>query len=201
MLKHISELVVGIVTMLGSLVTIYLKHLLDVRTKEKEDVVRLTHQNDVVLYDKLEEIRVHLGADRAYIVQYHNGAYYKSGQSMLKSSMTHEVAAPGISREIAGAQNLPMSLFAESRAKFYEGKNIHVPDIDAPDIEESLRQMYLGRGIKSSYTFAIKDLKGRMMGALAVNYVTEKHLMDEDGLEYLQQNALVISGHLRSMAK
>lgn len=199
MLKHLSELIVAVVTMIGSLATIYLKHLMDVRAKSKEDLVRLSHENDIVVYDKLEEIRLKLDADRAYLIQYHNGSHYNSGQSMLKMSMSHEVARPGISREIHGAQNLPLSLFAESVKAFYENGKVVMPDVNAPGVEESLRQMYIGRGILSSYSVPIKDIQGRIMGALCVNYVTEAYVMPDEEFEYMVQNALVMAGYMRSL--
>ena len=201
MLKHLSEFLVAVVTMIGSLATIYVKYLLDQRAKAKVDVVKISQEHDLLIYDKLEEVRQALDSDRVYLIQYHNGSFYKSGQSMLKMSMSHEVCAPGISREIQGAQNLPLSLFADSVGKFYSEGKLNVPNVaDDPDLEESVRQMYLGRGIKSAYCAPVRDLQGRVMGSLCVNYVTELYDMPKKELDYLHKNTLVMSGYMRSIS-
>ena len=53
-----------------------------------------------------------MGADRAYVFQFHNGSYNLANKEFYYYSNTHETTAPGISPEILTLQRLPISLLA-----------------------------------------------------------------------------------------
>lgn len=200
MFGHLSEFVVALITMAGSLLTIYLKHLLDEKAKRKADPARTNHEHDVVLYTKLNEVLDKLSCDRAYIMQYHNGSHYSSGQSIMKISTTHEVTAPGISQEIANAQSLPMSLFNDVFKTFYRDGRLVIPTIDvAETFADSSSESIKKQGTRSSYAYPIKDLQGRFIGAVVVNYVTSARTLTEEQLHYIEQTAAQVSGYIRAI--
>ena len=62
----------------------------------------------------LKRMMDEIGADRAYVFQFHNGTRLVSGKHFYYYSNTHEVVGPGISSEITNLQMLPMSLLVPS---------------------------------------------------------------------------------------
>lgn len=64
---------------------------------------------DLSIYQYLTELLLLTKADRAYVMQFHNGVFYLALNSQMKLSCTHEIVKPGISREQAGLQNLLIS--------------------------------------------------------------------------------------------
>jgi len=46
--------------------------------------------------ERLAELRAHMGAERAYVLQFHNGCYFVNGSPILRMSCTHESVAPGV---------------------------------------------------------------------------------------------------------
>ncbi len=62
----------------------------------------------------LKKMMDEIGADRAYVFQFHNGTRLVSGKHFYYYSNTHEVVGPGVSSEITNLQMLPMSLLVPS---------------------------------------------------------------------------------------
>lgn len=92
-------------------------------------------------------------AQRAFILQQHNGGKYGTGKSMNKLSTTYEALEEGVSAEFHNYQNLPMSLysnFADSVAK----KTSIYPDVE--EIDDILtRAFFVQRGTKSAIVFPV----------------------------------------------
>lgn len=197
MIAHLSELIVAIITMLGSLATVYLKHLIEESKKVKADPIRDTHERDALLYDKLNEVRVTLNADRVYIVQYHNGSHFKSGQSMMKLSMTHEVLAAGIRSELENTQGLPISMFANVFQQFYRDGYIVIEDMDHKSVDQLLASYYKKRGVQSVYAYPIKNLHGHFIGSIMVSFLKDPTTLAYEHCEMIEQTAALVSGYLR----
>jgi hypothetical protein len=64
------------------------------------------------IHDFLTETRVLMHADRAQIIQFHNGEYFIDGISMQKLSLTHESVSNGISSEAQSKTGILISHFA-----------------------------------------------------------------------------------------
>jgi hypothetical protein len=197
MIAHLSELIVAIITMLGSLATVYLKHMLEESKKAKQDPIRENHNHNTLLYTKLAEVRSAMDADRAYIIQYHNGSYYKSGQSMLKFSMTHEVVAAGIGSEMGNTQSLPISMFNSVFDQFYKDGYFIIENVDHPDVNQLAKLYYKKRGVQSVYAYPVKNLHGHFIGAVMVNFVKDPVSLSYEHCALLEQTAALVSGYLR----
>jgi hypothetical protein len=57
----------------------------------------------------LTELMVQTKADRAFVVQFHNGTYYINKANQMKMSCTHEIVKEGISREQENLQDVILS--------------------------------------------------------------------------------------------
>jgi hypothetical protein len=62
----------------------------------------------------LKKMMSKIGADRAYVFQFHNGTRLVNGRHFYYYSNTHEVVGPGVSSEIANLQMLPISILITS---------------------------------------------------------------------------------------
>ncbi len=79
--------------------------------KEAENpIISETHNNENI-YTALDFLMSEMNADRAYILQFHNGGHYMSGRSQQKFSCTHEIVQRGISRECDSSKNHIVSNF------------------------------------------------------------------------------------------
>ena len=56
------------------------------------------------VYTALAYTMEEMGADRAYVLEFHNGGHYYSGRGQQKFSCTHEIAEEGISKECDQSQ-------------------------------------------------------------------------------------------------
>jgi hypothetical protein len=80
--------------------------------EEKEMIPRLV-KRDIGVYRDLTELLVQMKADRAFIMQFHNGMYYANKGSQMKMSCTHEIVREGISREQEDMQDMLLSKFPQ----------------------------------------------------------------------------------------
>lgn len=97
--------------LLGALV-IFIKKILDKiadRLFEKKDQVVETLNVGKLVKDSLESLREEWHADRALIIQFHNGAHFFTGGSMQKFSVTYEEITPGTAPLYKVLQNIPLT--------------------------------------------------------------------------------------------
>lgn len=166
-------------------------------------------QNNENIYAALQFIMQEMKADRAYILQFHNGGYYISGRSQQKFSCTHEIASPGISRECEFSQNHIVSNFHDYVSELTnEGSFAHTNYQDVSD--KMFSALMKNKGIKSIYNVPIKTLNGKVIGILGVDYikkcaeeskigfcdVNQKEKFNKETEEFMVRQARVISGYL-----
>ena len=117
-----SEVIVAFITgVLGPLLVIFLKNLLD--RKKPTDMVRETLAVSERITNKLEQIKEEFDIDRVWITQFHNGGhFYPTGKSMAKFSIIYEAVSPGVSSIRGQFQNIPVNLFSKSINELLEDR-------------------------------------------------------------------------------
>ena len=65
------------------------------------------------IHEFLTEIRVKMSADRASVLQFHNGGSFLDGSSMKKFSMTHESCSVGVQESMTSRYDLLASAYVE----------------------------------------------------------------------------------------
>jgi transcriptional regulator with GAF, ATPase, and Fis domain len=100
------EIGIAIFLVVGGFFIAWIKNLLP---KKKSNIDWNIHSQ---IHDFLTETRVLAHADRAQIVQFHNGEYFIDGVSMQKLSLTHESVSNGISSEATSKTGILISHFA-----------------------------------------------------------------------------------------
>jgi len=137
------------------------------------------HQHlDVVEQDRqcqlinkiLEHAMEGMGADRAYLFQFHNGVHAGDRQFLYYSN-THEVCAPGVSPEIMGLQRLPLSILAPTwMPKMAKSKAWYLET--AKEKHEQTKKILEDQGILALMISRVQ-YTGEIIGFVGVDYVRE----------------------------
>ena len=196
MLETLIPTLTALVGVLGTLGTIWFKHKLKERNKEKEVCpVGKCVNEDVELLNKLNEILGDINADRVSIYSFHNGGEFYSGKPMQKMSMSYEVVSSGIARRQIQRQSIPVSACASTLQTLMEKRMWNHPNVK--DYPESLCKSYLMEdGVKSTYQWAIIDLNRRAVGMLRVDYIKRMNKLSDKELNKITLNVIKMSGYL-----
>jgi len=184
--KQLRSLVVGV----GDLVTRAQSH--DIRNISRERV-------DVAgkINDGLDHIRKQLGADRAYIFEFHNGAANSSGVPFLKLSNTYERCALGVSPQILYLQNLPIGVGYMFIRCLTLNEDIYLPDIEMlADRDPSTYMLLSNQGIKSLYAVGVFDFEGVPVGFVGVDFCSARRELSRDEANQLRGAAIKMCGLL-----
>lgn len=156
---------------------------------------RSTHSR---IHEFLTEIRVKMGADRASVLQFHNGGKFLDGSSVKKFSLTHESCVVGVSESMDLRQNLLASMFVEALEHLSK---------DDPTIEatSSLHDSHFKRHLEANHSLVfslvpIKDIRGVLViGFLLVewcNWDNADAIDDDKVLIEIPQYARYVEGQL-----
>lgn len=78
------------------------------------NTLRLDTQSNRVIDDILTKTLFETGADRIWVLRFHNGGHFVGGIPYRKLSMSHEQVKRGVSRELDGMQNIPLTAVPEA---------------------------------------------------------------------------------------
>lgn len=76
--------------------------------------LRLDTQANQVIEDILTKTLYDTGADRVWVFRFHNGGHFVGGVPYRKLSMSHEKVRRGVSRELDGMQDIPLTAVPEA---------------------------------------------------------------------------------------
>ena len=191
-----SDVLIAVLSAVGTLGGVYLKYLLDKRRKAASDPMLEAQETDMQVMNKLHEVVDRVDCDRAYIIEFHNGGKFYSGRSMQKFSMTYEVVRPGVSHEQTNYQNILMSSYIDY-VSIAAANNDFILVNDSEMIEDNrMKSEMMAKGIESMMAKLIRSIDGRIVGMLITNFVKhKKHFTDADVL-YVSHCAEVLAGYL-----
>lgn len=175
----------------------------------KFDPILTEHQNSDNIYTALNFVMEQMGADRAYIFQFHNGSYYMSGRSQQKFSCTHETTTQGVSRESGYSQNHIVSNYYEYIDSIVKKECFFFQSPDEVG-DHAFSALMKAKGVQSIYNIPIKTLNNKIIGILGVDYVKscvkdcELSVCDIDPSEkfgektneFMRRQARIIAGYL-----
>ena len=162
------------VTIIGSLITgaatlasVWLaRHY--VRKKRNPVVDDTAHSANV--YTALKYTLGEMRADRAYVLEFHNGGHYYSGRGQQKYSCTHETVSEGISHECDISQEHRVSNHHTYISELVEKEKFAYIDISEL-ADHAFLHLLKRSGVKSIYNVPIKTLNGKIIGILGVDFV------------------------------
>ena len=179
-----------------------------IRKSKKDPVVEDTAQSANV-YTALQYTIQEMNADRAYVLEFHNGGHYYSGRGQQKFSCTHETVEEGISQECSFSQEHRVSNYHNYISELIEDDKFDY--LDTEQIEDySFQNMLNHKGVKSIYNVPIKTLNGKIIGILGVDYVKtpaagsaigfrdskERATFNESSNILMRRQARIIAGYL-----
>ena len=180
-----------------------------VKKSKSKDPILAEHENSENIYTALNFLMEEMSADRAYVLQFHNGSHYISGRSQQKFSCTHEVVDRGISRESEFSQNHIVSNYHTYIDELVSNGCFAFTNPDEV-MDHAFASLMKTKGIKSIYNIPIKTLNGQIIGILGVDYVKDcvkdntigfcndaqaKAFGEETNL-FMRRQARIISGYL-----
>ena len=203
-------IVVAIITgIVGPLVLYYIKksdndkestNPYDSEAKIKNEVKRKIKEEEISkkVQKQLKEIRDEVDADRAWIIEFHNGSgELDSLDSLKKLSMVYESVSPGISMESENFENLLISFFIETIKELIEDKELLYENIEIVENYEIVR-IFEQKGNSSMYMFAMETIDDLLIGILGVDYVRDQKKITEQQKNYLRMQAYSLAGYLEN---
>lgn len=122
------------------------------------------------LYPLLYDLMMEHNSVRAFIVQFHNGEQFYSGQSIQKMTCSHEVKRPGVKGVKSAIIAVPVDdevhriVMDIRKDEYFTIENVD----NEEDIDLRERLTYLG--VKCKYCFGIHDQEGRITGILYLHF-------------------------------
>ena len=136
----------------------------------------------------LEQQLSEYNAQRAFILQRHNGGKYGTGKSMNKLSTTFEAIEEGVSTEFKEYQSLPMSLYSSMVDSAIAERGIF-PVIE--NIDDILtRAFFTQRGTKSAIIYPV--IRGLdLVGIVGFEWTHKVKNMDDSFVELKEDGKLI----------
>lgn len=180
----------------GPSLLVLLKFYLDNKRKKKKDPINDLLVNSDLINDELNSILEGIDADRVWIAQFHNGAYYyPSGKSIRKFTIFYEQAVDSVSKISNYFQSIPCSLYSRSLAHILNDDGLYVKDYKDGEYHELGSVGDMG-GTKSSIYFPLYSFDQKAIGFLCVDWVKHKANIKTEELETLKNKSYRIAGYL-----
>lgn len=85
--------------------------------------LELNNKSDVLIDYHLHELKHKTNADRVWVFRFHNGGHLVGGIPFRKTSCTHEIVKPGVSRELNNLKDIPLSAIQDAMKFLLDNKN------------------------------------------------------------------------------
>jgi hypothetical protein len=198
--EMVPVLVAFLTGIVGPMVLLYAKHLLNLR-KEKDrskrrDDFNITISVQQKINSTLNVLQSKYDLDRVWIAQFHNGGnFYPGNKSMKKLSATFESTKPGISTDLMKLQNLPISFFSNVLTEMNETQSGVIVETDGSH-ENAFKDFWLHRGVHRSYMFPIICLEGDFIAILGIDFNHIDGRLSDELYKELEGEAKLLSGYV-----
>jgi len=175
----------SLVTLLGVFLSWFLKYKWG-EYKQKKITREITQSK--LIQTVIEQQLSEYNAQRAFILQRHNGGKYGTGKSMNKLSTTFEAIEEGVSTEFKEYQSLPMSLYSSMVDSAIAERGIF-PVIE--NIDDILtRAFFTQRGTKSAIIYPV--IRGLdLVGIVGFEWTHKVKNMDDSFVELKEDGKLI----------
>ena len=143
----------ALITASATLFSVWLGHRF-YKSRRRDPVVDENSQASNV-YAALEFTMGEMEADRAYVLEFHNGGHYYSGRGQQKFSCTHETTRKGITHECNNSQEHRVSNFHSYITELIEKKKFAYLEMnEVPD--HAFAGLLENAGVLSIFNVPIK---------------------------------------------
>lgn len=127
-------------------------------------------KTDSIINAILDDMLGMYNADRAKLVQFHNGTHSLGGIAFKYISTTHEAVRAGVSSEILNYQNIPTSILGDYAKTLMNSGFVKIEDTN--DMENTAyKQLLQQQAINARCMYPIFDRAGRFTGFVAIDWV------------------------------
>ena len=192
-----SVIVAFISGVVGPVLLLFIKNKFEER-KQNIDIIKDALEVSECVESKLDDIKQEFKVDRVWVTQFHNGGhFYPTGKSIAKFTMLYEVVDVEIPSIQSNFQNIPVNLFSKSINKLLSGNVIEIPDYKDTSIPTyGLEHIANEHHCKSGYLFAIKNIEGKFVGILGLDFTKKKTKLNQADIVNLQVSATSLGGVL-----
>jgi hypothetical protein len=199
--ESIVSITAAILSAGATLLAVWLKHRWGA---QRCDPLTKEMQQNANVYMALEHTLEKTGADRAYVLEFHNGENYFSGRGQQKFSCTHEVVRQGISAESANSQNYRVSNFHHYINTLVQDGEFNYANLDSLE-DYAFIKLLEHKGVQSIYNVTLTTLSGKIIGIVGVDYVRDKGPQGKIGFnqtpngsltDFLKVQSKIIAGYL-----
>jgi hypothetical protein len=169
----IAELIAGLIKGLYDIIRNYVQAS-SCRDSLHDHIIR-NESIQAVLTELLRKTQ----ADRVYIILFHNGGRYYSGNSMQRVSCIYEVVGNGIAPIMGKLQNRLVSEFPHLHNTLLRENEYSVSDVNQLAVDDPLKPKWLEHGTQSLYIAGLRDLNGTLVGDIAINYLIPTSITDD----------------------
>ena len=165
-----SVIIASVITAFATLMSVWMSRRFIGKGRDPvvEDTVKSTN-----VYTALDYTMNEMDADRAYVLEFHNGSHYYSGRGQKKFSCTHETVEEGISHQCNSSQSIEYQITMDTLQNLLIKNTFHTEIVKKFQIK--IFQNVLSRsGTLSIFNVPIKTLNGKIIGILGVDYVKSK---------------------------
>ncbi len=190
-----STIIASVIGAIATLLSVWMSRKFAHRNRDPvvEDTAKSTN-----VYTALDYTMHEMNADRAYVLEFHNGSHYYSGRGQKKFSCTHETVEEGISHQCNTSQEYRVSNYHGYITELIEKEHFTYRDCEKiPD--KNFQNILIKSGTQSIFNVPIKTLNGKIIGILGVDYVKTKksgRRSDEKDYDFMKYQARIIAGYL-----
>jgi len=148
----------------------FIERLLDTSNSYTVEETKQGFVMDGVVNAILSDMLVDYRADRARVVQFHNGTHNLGGLPFRYFSITHEMVDTGVSSEISNYQDIPTSVLGSYAEQMINHELVRISDVDVMTVN-TFKQLLQEQGITGECMYPLFDNAGRFVGYLGLDYV------------------------------
>lgn len=167
----------------------------------KTDYNRFIEEDSVVM-DELEAIRVEHAADRAIVLELRNGEVNLADIPSMKIHVRNERLRPRTFGLSSIANGIPASFYSTALKTMVKGERFILPDVsELENIDFGLYHHLIASNVKSLYAFPLFDSKDTFYGCLMLQYCNNNTTLLEAELHEVERDAARINGEVLVMKK
>ena len=177
MINNFATIITSFTILLGALSGLILA-IIKLQNTIKNNLPKIMKKqvnNNLLIYNLLNEILVKFKCDRVQIYDFHNGERYINGYHALKMSCTYEVTSSKVKPKQNQLQGIPINCQPHFVSSLLDNRYLNIEDIN--NIKTSMPATYefkKRQRIKSFYDIILE--KGNVpVSFLAIQYCDENH--------------------------
>ena len=138
-------------------------------------------KTDLMILNRMEEVKELLNADRIHVYEFHNGEHYANGRSALKVSCTYEVCRAGVNSIQRESMSVPISVMPKYIANILDNNIVDTRNIDdVKDIMPATYNMKISQSIKAFTNVVIMNSSKEPVGFIEVQWFDRRNFHKND---------------------